>query len=197
VSRPRSLDDVLSASLGATAELARSGGAASVAELAAAAGISPRTFYRYFPRKEDCIRPALRDARGILMTAFRERPAEEPLATAFLNAFTVAAGGAFAQRTAALIPTVAADSALTAVWDHEIQEGNSSLTVGIAQRLGLAADDLLASSTAAVLLAMARLAFQQLAEQGGDVVEHLDRRLESLRAIPIFSPNPENTATAQ
>jgi AcrR family transcriptional regulator len=189
MSRPRSTDDILSASLGATAELARSAGAASVADLAAAAGISPRTFYRYFPRKEDCIRPALRDARDILIAAFSERPAEETVSVAFLNAFAVAAGGAFTQRTATLIPAISTDPALTAVWDHEVQEGIPSLTRAIARRLGLAADDVLASSSAAVLLAMARLAFQQLAEQGGDVAEHLARRLETLNAIPLFSTN--------
>lgn len=183
---------MLAASLAATAELARSRGTATVADLASAAGISLRTFHRYFPRKEDCVRPALKDARDILIAVIESSPREKPLVDAFLDGFAVAAGGAFSARTAGLIPVVYADPALTAVWDHELHEGIVALTGAVADRLGLSPSEPAASSSAAVLIAMTHLAFTQLAEQGGDVVDHLRARLASLSALPLFSHTNAN-----
>lgn len=158
-----------------------------MAELAAAAGISLRTFHRYFPRKEDCVRPALKNARDILIAVVASSPKEMPLVDAFLDGFAAATDGAFRARTQGLIPTVYADPALTAVWDHELHEGDLALTAVIAERLGLSASEPAVSSSAAVLIAMTRLAFTQLAEEGGDVVEHLSGRLASLSTLPLFA----------
>jgi AcrR family transcriptional regulator len=69
-------------------ELARQHGLAGVRvpQIAAATGVSPRTFNNYFPSKEAAIAwPATR--RGIMLAASLDgRPAQEPLADALAEA---------------------------------------------------------------------------------------------------------------
>ena len=47
-------------------------------DIAAAAGVGERTFFRYFPSKEDLVLQQVRDLIPGLMRALRERPAAEP-----------------------------------------------------------------------------------------------------------------------
>ena len=61
-------------------------GATTVRDIAAAAGVGERTFFRYFPSKEDLVLQEVRDLLPGLMRAVRERPAEEPLLTALCEA---------------------------------------------------------------------------------------------------------------
>src|ERR1700743_2713118 len=69
-------------------ELAREHGLAGVRgpQIAAATGVSPRTFHNYFPSKEAAIAcPATQ--RGVLLAAaLNGRPATEPLAEALAEA---------------------------------------------------------------------------------------------------------------
>ena len=51
--------------------------AVTVDEIAAAAQISVRTFYRYFPAKEDVLQVNIDRRAGALRTALAERPADE------------------------------------------------------------------------------------------------------------------------
>jgi AcrR family transcriptional regulator len=69
-------------------ELARQHGLAGVRvpDIAAATGVSPRTFNNYFPSKEAAIAwPATRRG-GLLAASLAGRPAEEPLADALAEA---------------------------------------------------------------------------------------------------------------
>jgi AcrR family transcriptional regulator len=76
--------------------------ATTVADIAAAAGVSQRTFFRYFESKEDV---ALQDVT-LLLPAFerviRGRPAAEPPLRALRDAFLAVAGGAQAPQIALL-----------------------------------------------------------------------------------------------
>lgn len=63
-------------------------GATTVRDIAAAAGVGERTFFRYFPSKEDLVLQEVRDLIPSLMQRVRERPAEEPLLAALLEAMT-------------------------------------------------------------------------------------------------------------
>ena len=58
----------------------------TVRDIALAAGVGERTFFRYFPSKEDLILQEVRDLLPGLMRRVRERPAAEPLLTALLEA---------------------------------------------------------------------------------------------------------------
>jgi AcrR family transcriptional regulator len=61
-------------------------GATTVRDIAAAAGVGERTFFRYFPSKEDLVLQEVRDLIPGLMRAVRERPAEESPLTALREA---------------------------------------------------------------------------------------------------------------
>jgi AcrR family transcriptional regulator len=58
----------------------------TVRDIAAAAGVGERTFFRYFPSKEDLVFQEIRNLLPGLMQRVRERPAEERLLTALLEA---------------------------------------------------------------------------------------------------------------
>jgi AcrR family transcriptional regulator len=60
--------------------------ATTVRDIAAAAGVGERTFFRYFPSKEDLVLDEVRRLIPSVMRLVRERPAEEPLFTAFCEA---------------------------------------------------------------------------------------------------------------
>ncbi len=55
-------------------------------DIAAAAGVGERTFFRYFPSKEDLVLQQVRDLIPGLTDAIRARPAAEPPLTALCEA---------------------------------------------------------------------------------------------------------------
>jgi AcrR family transcriptional regulator len=59
----------------------------TVEDIASEAGISVRTFYRYFPTKEDVLQVRLRREARILQEALRERPSDEAPVRALRVAF--------------------------------------------------------------------------------------------------------------
>jgi AcrR family transcriptional regulator len=61
--------------------------ATTIDEIAAAAGISRRSFFRYFGTKEDVVLGHLAADGTVLRTALEQRPADEDAWTALLRAF--------------------------------------------------------------------------------------------------------------
>lgn len=59
----------------------------TVEQVAAEAGISARSFHRYFPAKEDAVIGDPARHREVLASAFRVQPAAEPVWTALREAF--------------------------------------------------------------------------------------------------------------
>ena len=51
----------------------------TVEEIAAAAAVSPRTFYRYFPAKEDLVLGSLDELTDGIVAALAARPPDEPV----------------------------------------------------------------------------------------------------------------------
>jgi AcrR family transcriptional regulator len=58
----------------------------TIGDIAAAAGISSRTFYRYFPAKEDVVLAGIRDRLGRVTMALWQRPVDEPAVVALRSA---------------------------------------------------------------------------------------------------------------
>jgi AcrR family transcriptional regulator len=74
---------------------ARQGFAATtVAQIAAEANVSERTFFRYFASKEALLLPEIRALAEKIVEAYRARPAEEPALEAFRASLLSSAGGA-------------------------------------------------------------------------------------------------------
>jgi AcrR family transcriptional regulator len=65
--------------------------ATTVEEIAEAVEISPRTFFRYFGTKEDCVLSMLDDQQAAMEQAFLDRPAHEPVLTALRHAMVAVA----------------------------------------------------------------------------------------------------------
>jgi AcrR family transcriptional regulator len=61
--------------------------AVTTGQIAAAAGISPRSFFRYFETKEDVVLSRMRDAVDSVREALAARPAAEPVWTSLRFAF--------------------------------------------------------------------------------------------------------------
>ncbi|WP_052433918.1 TetR/AcrR family transcriptional regulator [Streptacidiphilus melanogenes] len=60
--------------------------ATTVRDIAAAAGVGERTFFRYFPSKESLVLQQVRDLVPLLAAEIRDRPASEPPLLALRNA---------------------------------------------------------------------------------------------------------------
>jgi AcrR family transcriptional regulator len=154
------------ASLLAVAFLAAHGASSTVVELAAAASISVRTFHRYFPRKEDLLRPAMRDALDLLRDVVADQPAAVPLGDALMAGWAAVASGAYRERTRTLLPAVFSDAGYSAVWTDELARSSRSLHPVVAGRLGCAEEDPRVGVACAVFLALADVAARRTALDG-------------------------------
>ncbi|MGC0370294.1 TetR/AcrR family transcriptional regulator [Microbacterium sp. SLBN-111] len=186
----RRRDDILAASFAATRCLIDTHGRASVTELAEAAGISRRTWHRYFPAKEDLLRPLLRDATDTLLETFAARDATEDVYVAFIAAFATAAGGMFTERTRELMPIVFASPSLTAVLDSETLRTAPRLRPHLARFLDRDGDDPTVVGLATVLLALALSALRDAAGSESDPAALLAERVEALGLTQRTLPMP-------
>src|SRR5882757_2976201 len=65
----------------------------TVRDIAAAAGVTERTFFRYFPSKEDLVLGEIRDLIPVFQDLVRQRPAEEtPYQAVYAVALALSAG---------------------------------------------------------------------------------------------------------
>ncbi|MFC9057176.1 TetR/AcrR family transcriptional regulator [Streptomyces sp. NPDC057074] len=119
--------------------------ATSGEDIARAAGISPRTLWRYFSAKEQCVRPLL--TRELTRVAQRlvELPAGRPLAAVVEDDGAERyddedAEGASAVR--ALIRLTREEPSILAVWLQVHHEAEAVFAGVLAERLGLPADSL-------------------------------------------------------
>lgn len=110
-------------------------------DIAQAAGIAPRTFYRYFAGKEEAVGPLYAAGAQRWVEAVRATPAEVPVHRALEDAvrhtLTPGRGVSVASwnwvRT--LIRLARANPALGRVWAEACQTSERELTVALAERL--------------------------------------------------------------
>lgn len=143
----------------------------SVQDIAASAGMSSRTFFRYFASKDDVLLDYQRGLQARLLKALRDRPAGEPAVAALRNAFVETSTvnpeehDAVVQRARVL----AAAPTLRARAHGERAGEHAALGELLAARLALTdASDSLPIIVAAAMSAAAVAAWDDWVSKGGD-----------------------------
>jgi AcrR family transcriptional regulator len=147
-------------------------------QIATAAGVSPATFYRYFPTKEDVV---LQDDYDPLMSELvAARPAQEPPVTAVRRALAQAMGGLDAEEwrivreRSQLLQSV---PALRARSIEQIMAARAALAESLAPRMGKKVTDLEVQALAAACAGAMAAAVEHWTAEGGALADHVDRAM--------------------
>jgi AcrR family transcriptional regulator len=146
--------------------------ATTVEEIAAAAGISVRTLWRYFPSKEACVWPLLANGIQHLASSLRALPQGQSIAEAFDGR---ADPDAMADLPAmvALVRLARTEPALRGVWLRAHDDAEAVLITALAERAGLPEEDLRVRVRAAMINSALRTAVEHyaLGEDPADLAE--------------------------
>ena len=164
-------------------------GATSCADVAAAAGVSPATLFRYFPTKEDLVLHDVYDP--MIAQAVRARPAQEGPVTATRRALTELLAGfdeeamrPVRQRTALVL----GEPALRARSHEQRDSMVTHLAEAFAARQGLPADDVrvtVAANAAAVTMGVA---VERWGGGSGYLASEVDAAFHALTEVDAPSP---------
>jgi AcrR family transcriptional regulator len=157
--------------------------ATTVDQIAAKAEVSPSTFFRYFPTKEDLV--ISDDYDPLMEVSFRARPADEPLIESVRRAMIEPLRQILAaEREEVLlrmqlyrdVPAIRARALV------EMQRTGEMMCGLLAERTGLPADGLELRALVAAVLAASSEAVQFWAEHGGEdeLEDLLNRAISSL-----------------
>jgi AcrR family transcriptional regulator len=141
---------------------AANGVAATTAEeIAAAAGISVRTLWRYFPSKESCIQPVLTDGIESMLRSLRAWPLGSSL-PGLLDGLTEIVGELITDLPTllALVRLVRTEPGLRAVWLQAHDSAEPLIAGALAQRYGLPENDLQARVQAGMINVALRVAVE-------------------------------------
>jgi AcrR family transcriptional regulator len=167
----------------------------TVKELAVYAGISERSFYRYFPRKEDVVRPFLTAGFERVAAIAANRPISEPVDRALVAAWSDSWVATQAERHKTLFRVLDESDVFRAISFQVINESGARWAEVIAQRIGIDARSQQATLAGAVVVAAARLSAQSFTDTD-PTDSPADVFASSMRLIGIelFTPRP-TTAT--
>lgn len=132
--------------------------------IAAEAGVSLRTFYRYFQAKDDVLSPIVTRGTETLAARFAARPPDEPLAVAFSAAFremgSTPAGPQYATELIRLFTDV---PVLRARWLADLRTVEHAFAIAVKQRTPTPISDTEAELTGAILATALRIALERAA----------------------------------
>ena len=140
----------------------------SVKELAAHAGISERTFYRYFPRKEDAVRPFLMNGVARIAALVEARPKQESIQTSLREAISETWWVKHADRSRAIFDLVHETDSLRSVWLQVVADSEAKLSEVIASRLGIDAHSRQARLAGVVVAAAVRMSNETFIDSEAD-----------------------------
>lgn len=132
----------------------------TVEDIADAAEVSPRTFYRLFPAKADVIVEKGLTTFGDLVSAVADRPAGEPLQASIEAVFVAQLADLDAKWLRTFEDLMIRNPDLLARWLQRLNHQQGELAAVIARRQGMAADDLQANILAAIIMASIRTALE-------------------------------------
>jgi AcrR family transcriptional regulator len=142
--------------------------ATTVDQIAEAAEVSPSTFFRYYPTKEDVV--IVDDYDSALGDALRARPAGEPIMTSIRAALADSLGRIIeSDRDELLLRTRLSfnDPAIRArSWDEQ-QRSQDALAAVIVERTGRSPDDVEVHCAAAAIIAVSAAVVRHWVERDG------------------------------
>jgi len=177
----------------AAAELffARGYAATTVDDIVAAVDVSPRTFFRYFPTKEDLVVALGTTSLDKFVNALRSRPPEESLQVAMRAAIeeSLAPGWEDTVKVRSFLDLLQEAPALRARWLEEAYRIRNQVAEVIGARSGTGATDLRNMIVAGTITLVINTALQAWADQGSEaeIAPFVYRGLEVL-ATPLL-PN--------
>ncbi len=152
----------------------------TVEEVAASAGISRRTLFRYFPTKADLVWGEFDDELGRLAEQLAAGPADEPIFEAVRRAVVATNhfGAGALDELRIRITLITTVPALVAHSTLRYADWLDVVARFAAERMGVGPDDLRARTVAHVALGAATAAYEHWAAGGGeDPAPELDRAL--------------------
>ncbi|MBL7258335.1 TetR family transcriptional regulator [Paractinoplanes lichenicola] len=160
----------------------------TVDEIAAAAGMSRRTFHRYYASKEDVVIQLLADVGDQVQTELAARPSAEPPAEALRRAVGVAidfcSGHHDPVKMLAVVRLILGTPTLHARFLSLQAEAQAGLTGVLAARLGLPPDDLYPE----MAVRMALAAFDAVLERWAASSGSLDPQELTDAAFAVLAP---------
>lgn len=136
-------------------------------ELAAAAGVSLRTFFRYCPTKEEAIEPLVAAGGAAWIATFRatppDLPLKEALSRAAVAALTPGPDNTIPENQRALLRITVNDPFLQRVWQRVNFGCERELAIAIRERLGHGPSDLEVRLWAAATTAAIRVSLEHWA----------------------------------
>jgi AcrR family transcriptional regulator len=175
---------------------ARSFGATTVEEIASAAGISVRTFYRYFATKEDVLQLRIDQRSALLADALAARPEDEAPLESLRVALvaTISAEDLARVRTWCAVIAAAPDLVKGVLGGIQLKS-QVVLADFLGERLGLASRDLVPTMLAAAVGGVVQAAHIRWYLEGGDLPAMIDDGLRILERG--FADDPRDWSGAR
>lgn len=160
----------------------------TVEQIAAAAGISLRTFYRHCQVKEEVLTSLLTEGADELVAELARRPASEPLSVATRSALVHSCEYVHPE-TRRIARIVLGEPALRARWLSASRQAQDLLVPVIAERLGDHPDELRPAITAGLIVNLSATALEYWVTHDGDdslaeTVDAASRLVGALAGVP-------------